>query len=161
MIYVDVFDRHYICGIEINGHTVGYRGDRSVVSEVVGWTGVRLVSDGLGCASFHFHDVSGWQDTNPMHRPHDSDLPARYCEINWDEEDSSGILLLSLDVRCVVMFPTWARLIRQTFKVNALAVVPSTVSNLSSMMWQTSLPTPGLKSMVLLNRYPDERSSPF
>lgn len=98
MNFVDVHNRRYLCGVEINGHAVGYKGDRSVTSEVVGWTGLRLVSDGLGFVSFQVRDLSGWQDANPMHRPHDPGLELRYCEVKWDKESSSGTLVLSLDV---------------------------------------------------------------
>jgi hypothetical protein len=104
MNFVDVYDRRYICGIEFNGYTIGYKGDRSVTSRVKTWTGLRLVSDGLGFVSFLFRDLSAWQDTHPKYRLHDPEPESRYCEVKWDKESVWGTLVLSLDVRSCLYF---------------------------------------------------------
>jgi hypothetical protein len=98
MNFVDVYDRRYICGMEFNGYTIGYKGDRSVASGVKSWTGLRLISDGLGFVSFQFRDISAWQDVNPVYRFHNPGPESRYCEVIWDKGSVRGILVLSLDV---------------------------------------------------------------
>jgi hypothetical protein len=98
MNFVDVYDRRYLCGMEINGCTVGYKGGYSVTSEIKQWTGLRLVSDGFGFVSFEFRDLSGWQDADRMHQLHDPGPETRYCEVVWDNENLRGTLVLSLDV---------------------------------------------------------------
>jgi hypothetical protein len=105
MNFVDIYDRRYLCGIKINKDMVGYKGDYSVTSEVETWTGLRLISDGLGFVSFQIRDLLGWQDADSMYQHHALGPESRYCEVRWDRDSLRGILVLSYDVSsCFLMF---------------------------------------------------------
>lgn len=99
MRFCKVYERCYLCGIEFNGHLVGYKGEYNVTCTLGKWTGLQLVSDGFGFVSFQVRNFSSWQDVDPMRRLHDPGPEVRYCEVQWDKESVGGTLVLSLDVR--------------------------------------------------------------
>lgn len=99
-----VYNRHYLCGITYDGHTIGYKGDGTATIVLERWTGLRLLSDGHGFVSVQARDHPNWRNVDTLLPLHSLESELRHCEVVWDKGSTQGTIVLSLDVRHISLF---------------------------------------------------------
>ncbi|KAK2745201.1 hypothetical protein FQN55_006326 [Onygenales sp. PD_40] len=89
---------YYLCGLEIDGEVVGWKGDKSIELPAGSWTGLRIAFCGMLIFAVQIKSGSAWEDKWHMEE-FDVDLGLFYetKEIAWDQGETSGHLTLSYD----------------------------------------------------------------